>query len=64
MDRESYLYMRARRAQKTACVEGKKNWDINYLVKIIDEWEKMQKLFNVKPLKNFLQKQLNDMRGW
>ncbi len=45
MDRESYLYMRARRAQKTACVEGKKNWDINYLVKIIDEWEKMQKLF-------------------
>ena len=50
MDKESYLYMRARRAQKTACVEGKKNWDINYVVKIIDEWEKMQKLF--KGVKN------------
>ena len=45
MDRESYLYMRARRSQKTACVEGKKNWDINYVVKIIEEWEKMQGLF-------------------
>ena len=46
MDRESYLYMRARRAQKTACVDGKKSFDINYIVKFIDEWEKMQKLFN------------------
>lgn len=45
MDKESYLYMRARRAQKTACVEGKKNWDINYVVKIIEEWGKMQGLF-------------------
>lgn len=46
MDRESYLYMRARRAQKTVRVEGKKNWDINYIVKFIYEWEKMQRLFN------------------
>ena len=45
MDRESYLYMRARNAQKTACVDGKKTWDINYVVKFIDEWEKMQRLF-------------------
>lgn len=45
MDKESYLYMRARRLQKTACVEGKKNWDINYLIKIIKEWEEMQRLF-------------------
>lgn len=45
MDRESYLYMRARRAQKTACVDGKKRFDINYIVKFIDEWEKTQRLF-------------------
>ena len=45
MDRESYLYMRARIAQKTACMEGKKKWDINYIVIFIDEWEKMQRLF-------------------
>lgn len=46
MDRESYLYMRARIAQKAACADRKKSWDINYIVKFIDEWEKMQKLFN------------------
>ena len=45
MDRESYLYMRARIAQKTACAEGKKKWDINYIVKFIEEWEKTQRLF-------------------
>lgn len=48
MDKESYLYMRARRAQKTVCVEGKKKWDINYVIKIIKEWEEMQRLFVVR----------------
>lgn len=45
MDRESYLYMRARNVQKTACADVKKKWDINYILKFIDEWEKMQRLF-------------------
>lgn len=47
MDKDNYLYMRARRAQKTACVDGKKNWDIFYIKKVIEEWEQIQVLFGV-----------------
>lgn len=45
MDKDNYLYMRARHAQRTACKDGKKNWDIFYIKKIIEEWEQMQLLF-------------------
>lgn len=45
MDKESKLYQRGRCVQKILCGEIGKNWDIYYIIKIIEEWEKMQELF-------------------
>lgn len=45
MDKESKLYQRGRRLQRILYGENGKNWDIYYIIKIIEEWEKMQDLF-------------------
>ena len=45
MDKESKLYQRGRHLQRILYGEIGKNWDIYYIIKIIEEWEKMQDLF-------------------